>query len=232
MASEVRSGQRQQSHSSSESPSEPSADTGSRDEREGSSEEPSAYSQLSKPDIGTPRIGQNIESTDDSDRDSSRNGTGVFNPRSRQRKRPQGSATSTPDQTRLDPESANRAQRGGGSKGGSTLHIPCKFFKHGNCTAGTGCYFSHDINLFVDKAACKYFTKGNCRYGNKCALTHIGQNDGIPGRNQKTNNGALQRIQQNRPASSNNSSGRGNSRNGINPDGTPKKDRKGSNDAS
>ncbi|KAJ2233939.1 hypothetical protein GGH97_005840, partial [Coemansia sp. RSA 475] len=88
-----------------------------RDEREGSSEEPSAYSQLSKPDIGTPRIGQNIESTDDSDRDSSRNGTGVFNPRSRQRKRPQGSATSTPDQTRLDPESANRAQRGGGSKG-------------------------------------------------------------------------------------------------------------------
>ncbi|KAJ1858164.1 hypothetical protein IW147_000082 [Coemansia sp. RSA 720] len=175
MASEVRSGQRQQSHSSSESPSEPSADTGSRDEREGSSEEPGAYSQLSKPDVGTPRIGQNIESTDDSDRDSSRNGTGVFNPRSRQRKRQQGSATSTPDQTRIDPESANRTQRGGGSKG---------------------------------------------------------QNDGIPGRNQKTNNGALQRIQQNRPASSNNSAGRGNTRNGINPDGTPKKDRKGSNDAS
>ncbi|KAI9503022.1 hypothetical protein BX070DRAFT_177971, partial [Coemansia spiralis] len=51
-------------------------------------------------------------------------------------------------------------------------HIPCKFYKHGNCTAGANCFFSHDISLFVDKSVCKYFVKGNCRYGNKCALLH------------------------------------------------------------
>ncbi|KAJ1830914.1 hypothetical protein LPJ73_008188, partial [Coemansia sp. RSA 2703] len=61
---------------------------------------------------------------------------------------------------------------------GSTLHVPCKFYKLGNCTAGSKCFFSHDINLFVEKTTCKYYVKGNCRYGNKCALIHIGHNDG------------------------------------------------------
>ncbi|KAJ2817048.1 hypothetical protein IWW50_006293, partial [Coemansia erecta] len=180
--------------------------------------------------IDTPRISQNTDSTDDSD--GGRNGTGLFNARSRQRRRAQGSSTSAPDQARTDSDSASRAQqRGGGSKGGSTLHIPCKFFKHGNCTAGTGCYFSHDINMYVDKAPCKYFSKGNCRYGNKCALMHIGQNDGMPVRSQKANNGGQQRNQQNRPTSGN-APGRNNLRSGLNSGSTPKKDRKGSSDAS
>ncbi|KAJ1669983.1 hypothetical protein GGF38_001844, partial [Coemansia sp. RSA 25] len=51
------------------------------------------------------------------------------------------------------------------------------FFKHGNCTAGSECSFSHDINLFVEKAVCKYYVKGNCKYGNRCALLHTASGD-------------------------------------------------------
>ncbi|PIA16881.1 hypothetical protein COEREDRAFT_27139, partial [Coemansia reversa NRRL 1564] len=50
-------------------------------------------------------------------------------------------------------------------------HVPCKFHKHGNCTAGDKCYFSHDLTVY-EKTVCKYFAKGNCKYGNKCALLH------------------------------------------------------------
>ncbi|KAJ2815471.1 hypothetical protein FBU31_006919, partial [Coemansia sp. 'formosensis'] len=62
---------------------------------------------------------------------------------------------------------------------GSTRHIPCKFYKHGNCTAGSECSFSHDINLFVEKAVCKYYVKGNCKYGNRCALLHTTSGDAL-----------------------------------------------------
>ncbi|KAJ2722008.1 hypothetical protein GGI07_003598 [Coemansia sp. Benny D115] len=103
--------------------------------------------------------------------------------KSRKSSREQSSSTSSPDQTSNDTdgsedtEDPSQDRVGGGRNGGSTLHIPCKFYKHGNCTAGTSCYFSHDMSLFADKAVCKYFVKGNCRYGNKCALIHNAQND-------------------------------------------------------
>ncbi|KAJ1883550.1 hypothetical protein LPJ57_000049 [Coemansia sp. RSA 486] len=85
---------------------------------------------------------------------------------------------------------------GGGHNGGSTMHVPCKFYKLGNCTAGPKCFFSHDVNLFVDKNVCKYFVKGNCRYGNKCALIHNGQNDG-QSRSQTKSSGSGHRNAQN-----------------------------------
>ncbi|KAJ2674857.1 hypothetical protein IWW42_001359 [Coemansia sp. RSA 1085] len=123
---------------------------------------------------------------------------------------------------------SSRDEQENNSEGGSTLHIPCKFFKHGNCTAGSGCYFSHDINLFVEKSVCKYFLKGNCKYGNKCALLHTGQNDGNGGRNQKSGNGG-QRIQQNR-TNGNPSAKNSNGRSG--PNSGNKKDSKGNSEMS
>ncbi|KAJ2697199.1 hypothetical protein H4218_004124 [Coemansia sp. IMI 209128] len=74
-------------------------------------------------------------------------------------------------------DEAGQERLGGGRNGGSTRHIPCKFYKHGNCTAGSECSFSHDINLFVEKAVCKYYVKGNCKYGNRCALLHTTSGD-------------------------------------------------------
>ncbi|KAJ2008875.1 hypothetical protein GGI04_000922 [Coemansia thaxteri] len=93
-------------------------------------------------------------------------------PRSRRRLPTNGSPAQT---TKLlgSADDAGQERTGGGRNGGSTLHIPCKFFKHGNCTAGSDCSFSHNINLFVEKAVCKYYVKGNCKYENKCALLHI-----------------------------------------------------------
>ncbi|KAJ2741917.1 hypothetical protein GGI20_004856, partial [Coemansia sp. BCRC 34301] len=97
-------------------------------------------------------------------------------PRSRRRIQGQGSpAQSTKQLSGTDETGQERL--GGGRNGGSTRHIPCKFFKHGNCTAGPECSFSHDINLFVEKAACKYYAKGNCKYGNRCALLHTTSGD-------------------------------------------------------
>lgn len=54
-------------------------------------------------------------------------------------------------------------------------HVPCKFFKQGNCLAGSLCPFSHNLDgtLAADKLPCKYFQKGNCKFGLKCALAHF-----------------------------------------------------------
>ncbi|ORY79490.1 hypothetical protein BCR37DRAFT_381674 [Protomyces lactucae-debilis] len=52
-------------------------------------------------------------------------------------------------------------------------HVPCKFYRSGQCTAGRNCVFSHIVEQEQERAPCKYFQKGNCRFGNKCALAHI-----------------------------------------------------------
>lgn len=39
-----------------------------------------------------------------------------------------------------------------------TAHVPCKFFKSGNCQAGQACPFSHDLSSGSDNV-CKYFAK-------------------------------------------------------------------------
>ncbi|BFZ56745.1 hypothetical protein PYCC9005_003793 [Savitreella phatthalungensis] len=51
-------------------------------------------------------------------------------------------------------------------------HVPCKFFRSGQCTAGRNCIFSHATDA-DERIPCKYFQKGNCRFGAKCALAHI-----------------------------------------------------------
>lgn len=53
-------------------------------------------------------------------------------------------------------------------------HVPCKFFKQGNCQAGNSCPFLHETekSMKSEKMICKYFQKGTCRFGNKCALEH------------------------------------------------------------
>ncbi|KAI9593535.1 hypothetical protein BDF19DRAFT_347335, partial [Syncephalis fuscata] len=48
-------------------------------------------------------------------------------------------------------------------------HVPCKFYRQGNCTAGDSCVFSHQA---ASTELCKYYLKGNCKFGNKCALVH------------------------------------------------------------
>ncbi|KAJ2158444.1 hypothetical protein GGF46_003761 [Coemansia sp. RSA 552] len=180
-----RSGQRQHRTSSS-SGSSPDPSAGMRDERE-DSEDPG-------PRRPGPKSQSNENNTDESDRetrDSDR--TGPFSSRSRKQRRAQGSAAvaAAAAGQDADGEGGDRSSRGngGGINGGSTMHIPCKFYKHGNCTAGSNCYFSHDINLFVEKSVCKYYVKGNCRYGNKCALLHTGSNDGSGPRSQKAGGG-------------------------------------------
>ncbi|CAI4054513.1 hypothetical protein SUVZ_16G2300 [Saccharomyces uvarum] len=54
-------------------------------------------------------------------------------------------------------------------------HVPCKFFKMGNCQAGLSCPFSHsqDIINSANNLPCKYFAKGNCKFGNKCVNAHV-----------------------------------------------------------
>ena len=56
----------------------------------------------------------------------------------------------------------------------SFKHVPCKFFKKGNCQAGAACPFSHsaDADLAASRTPCKYFLQGNCRFGAKCANLH------------------------------------------------------------
>jgi hypothetical protein len=54
-----------------------------------------------------------------------------------------------------------------------TSHVPCKFFKMGNCQAGHSCPFSHVDNPVTDVQPCKYFAKGNCKFGAKCANPHL-----------------------------------------------------------
>lgn len=65
---------------------------------------------------------------------------------------------------------------GSGSNTNKNLsHVPCKFFRQGNCQAGNSCPFSHNLDgsLAADKLPCKYFQKGNCKFGLKCALAHF-----------------------------------------------------------
>lgn len=65
---------------------------------------------------------------------------------------------------------------GAGANANKNLsHVPCKFFRQGNCQAGNSCPFSHNLDgsLAADKLPCKYFQKGNCKFGLKCALAHF-----------------------------------------------------------
>ncbi|CAF9917709.1 MAG: hypothetical protein HETSPECPRED_003569 [Heterodermia speciosa] len=54
-----------------------------------------------------------------------------------------------------------------------TSHVPCKFFRSGQCQAGKACPFSHSTDISTVDTPCKYFAKGNCKFGAKCALAHI-----------------------------------------------------------
>ncbi|KAM0805463.1 hypothetical protein BDR22DRAFT_787246, partial [Usnea florida] len=55
----------------------------------------------------------------------------------------------------------------------NTSHVPCKFFRTGQCQAGKACPFSHSTDVSTVDTPCKYFAKGNCKFGAKCALAHI-----------------------------------------------------------
>ncbi|OMH85213.1 Protein cps3 [Zancudomyces culisetae] len=61
---------------------------------------------------------------------------------------------------------------GGGHNGGSTKHIPCRFYRLGACTAGDNCLFSHNLEMFTEKQICTYYLKSTCKYGSSCALLH------------------------------------------------------------
>lgn len=78
-----------------------------------------------------------------------------------------------------------------------TAHVPCKFFRLGQCQAGKACPFSHSTDVSSNDTPCKYFARvchvlllpsctlsegggllansgqGNCKFGSKCALAHI-----------------------------------------------------------
>ena len=78
-----------------------------------------------------------------------------------------------------------------------TSHVPCKFFRSGQCQAGKACPFLHSTDDTTVDTPCKYFAKvrlvkparcsrslrrilgaynyvqGNCKFGSKCALAHI-----------------------------------------------------------
>ncbi|KAJ1825354.1 hypothetical protein LPJ56_002723, partial [Coemansia sp. RSA 2599] len=87
------------------------------------------------------------------------------------------------------------------------------------------CFFSHDVNLFVEKNVCKYFVKGNCRYGNKCALIHSGQND-AQSRSQTKSSGNGHRNAQNGGPSNSSKSGNGTRGVGNALSGNSRKDRR------
>lgn len=40
-----------------------------------------------------------------------------------------------------------------------TKHVPCKFFRQGQCQAGTACPFLHTLDPMSHQAPCKYFMK-------------------------------------------------------------------------
>ena len=40
----------------------------------------------------------------------------------------------------------------------NTSHVPCKFYRQGQCQAGKACPFSHDLNISTDEV-CRYFQK-------------------------------------------------------------------------
>ncbi|WAR52707.1 hypothetical protein PtB15_2B132 [Puccinia triticina] len=69
---------------------------------------------------------------------------------------------------------SNPALDGSKKSASKVSHVICKFFKAGNCSAGTGCQFSHTLpELGQGKPVCQWFVKGNCRFAHKCALAHI-----------------------------------------------------------
>ncbi|KAJ2715091.1 hypothetical protein H4R19_001395 [Coemansia spiralis] len=183
------------------------------------------------------RAAHGPDSTDGSDPDGDRAGAGAAPAKVRKRRRPQqGSQAAALDAASKDGDAADRGPRGGGGyNGGSTKHIPCKFYRHGNCTAGTSCFFSHDVGLISDKAVCKYFVKGTCRYGNKCALLHGPHTDAAPAapRGQKSSNKAAANGAQSRRATDANGASapvRGNLRNALGA-ASAKKERSGDSDA-
>ncbi|MCJ1229832.1 hypothetical protein MMC12_006502 [Toensbergia leucococca] len=55
----------------------------------------------------------------------------------------------------------------------NTSHVPCKFFRSGQCQAGKACPFLHSTDVSTVDTPCKYFAKGNCKFGAKCALAHV-----------------------------------------------------------
>ena len=40
-----------------------------------------------------------------------------------------------------------------------TAHVPCKFFRSGQCQAGKACPFSHSTDISTVDTPCKYFSK-------------------------------------------------------------------------
>ncbi|KAJ6456936.1 hypothetical protein C8R45DRAFT_773248, partial [Mycena sanguinolenta] len=53
-------------------------------------------------------------------------------------------------------------------------HVPCKFFKVGQCTAGSSCPFSHSlVEPDGQKDVCAWFANGHCKFGHRCALAHV-----------------------------------------------------------
>lgn len=43
--------------------------------------------------------------------------------------------------------------------GADTSHVPCKFFRSGQCQAGKACPFSHSTDSSTADTPCKYFAK-------------------------------------------------------------------------
>ncbi|KAL8851073.1 MAG: hypothetical protein Q9221_003969 [Calogaya cf. arnoldii] len=73
----------------------------------------------------------------------------------------------------------------------NTSHVPCKFFRLGQCQAGKACPFSHSTDVSSVDTPCKYFAKGNCKFGAKCALAHILPNGRRVNRPNNVNGGPL-----------------------------------------
>lgn len=62
----------------------------------------------------------------------------------------------------------------GQTKTKDVSHVPCKFFRLSQCTAGASCPFSHQMaEPGQQKDTCQWFLKGNCKFGHKCALAHV-----------------------------------------------------------
>ncbi|KAF2012128.1 hypothetical protein BU24DRAFT_465697 [Aaosphaeria arxii CBS 175.79] len=76
----------------------------------------------------------------------------------------------------------------------STSHVPCKFYRQGQCQAGKACPFLHSDEPLTERAPCKYFTKGNCKFGPKCALAHILPNGQVVNRNNVMGSGPFGRM--------------------------------------
>jgi hypothetical protein len=76
----------------------------------------------------------------------------------------------------------------------NTSHVPCKFYRQGQCQAGKACPFLHSDEPQTERAPCKYFTKGNCKFGQKCALAHILPNGHVVNRHNGPGGGHFGRM--------------------------------------